>query len=212
MAQVEGLHAQLLESRLNPPNGGDFASRLERAVARGRECFERSAKRWVSTGAYAHHYALLRETCDERVVEVAQLQLQLLQDDALATFRGELAMLMASSAEGTYKRAARRLMRRTAKAFAKAAEAASPRTALPIARWHGGSARGGRAGPGAPRSSNGRRGDGARGGGRAATAGAGRPGRHPGGSKYWRRSSGSVSTSPRLTCCSICRAPSRSPG
>ena len=130
MAQVEGLHAQLLESRLNPPNGGDFASRLERAVARGRECFERSAKRWVSTGAYAHHYALLRETCDERVVEVAQLQLQLLQDDALATFRGELAMLMASSAEGTYKRAARRLMRRTAKAFAKAAEAASPRTAL----------------------------------------------------------------------------------
>ena len=120
------LREELADAALNPPRGRDFLQRLERLSGDCRDTYARATAPWATSAARAHYDAQLAATCDAQLLELACQHLDLLLNDALAGYRGQLALLMASSAEGAYRRSARRLSRHTSKDFQRDAQAAAP--------------------------------------------------------------------------------------
>ena len=123
---LDALRSTIEEMRLNPLAGGDFSARLDGIIAeRPLELYDAQCRTWQGTAAHSSQRDHLREALAARAGELLEGQLGFLCEDALTTFRGELAVLLAASA--SYKRSAHRLISKVhAKAVREAKRSVPP--------------------------------------------------------------------------------------
>ena len=126
--RADALGADVAASHVNPIPGEVFAERVAQIFSEGLRAYDQSASVWATTDAFAHQRDELSQSCRESVAALTARQLELLGADALSTFRGELALLLASSTPKGYQRRAKRLVKRSAGRYAKAVRAATSAT------------------------------------------------------------------------------------
>ena len=131
-SSVEALREALLDSTLNPLCSGEFASLADGVVTGSLASYRSRATRWSQTLAYAAKHEQLYRGLLAMLLGLLRLQLRLLREDALTTFRAELALLIATSV--TYRRHAARLVKRSSAHYKKLARQAVPVSLVADAR------------------------------------------------------------------------------
>ena len=100
------------------------APRAERLIANTLRVYDASSSRFVSRRSHAAKREAVSRAATAEALRLTRQQLSVLLEDALATFRAELVLLMAASAR--YDRASTRLSRKTTRRFERAVRAAMP--------------------------------------------------------------------------------------
>lgn len=114
------------ESRLNPLSAAAFAERLEQVIAsKPLQDYTAATSMHAGSPSQALMRRRLKSDLAKRAGETVGKQLELMSDDALSTFKAELAVLIATSA--SYERAAKRLVRRSHARFVNDAKAVLPK-------------------------------------------------------------------------------------
>ena len=121
-AEARELRTAIAEAARNPLD--DFAPRAERLIANTLRVYDASSSRFVSRRSHAAKREAVSRAATAEALRLTRQQLSVLLEDALATFRAELVLLMAASAR--YDRASTRLSRKTTRRFERAVRAAMP--------------------------------------------------------------------------------------
>ena len=130
-AACMSLREVLREATVNPVDGAEFSERCEALLMKALATFDEKAAR-VGGGGSADSLALQAKRMELNRYILSQLLLLLkteykaLSDDALESFRADLALLLAESK--SYKRHARRLVSKCGRKFDKAARMATPKS------------------------------------------------------------------------------------
>ena len=122
LAECAALRDAIEDAALNPLS--DVGGRGGQLVDLGVAAYDAAAAAWEGCAARAIKRDELQRELLIEVAKIASLQLTLLQEDSMATFRSELIVLMATSA--SYNRAAARLTRRALRRYERAARDAIP--------------------------------------------------------------------------------------
>ena len=121
-AEARELRTAIAEAARNPLD--DFAPRAERLIANTLRVYDASSSRFVSRRSHAAKREAVSRAATAEALRLTRQQLSVLFEDALATFRAELVLLMAAAAR--YDRASTRLSRKTTRRFERAVRAATP--------------------------------------------------------------------------------------
>lgn len=121
-AEARELRTAIAEAARNPLD--DFAPRAERLIANTLRVYDASSSRFVSRRSHAAKREAVSRAATAEALWLTRQQLSVLLEDALATFRAELVLLMAAAAR--YDRASTRLSRKTTRRFERAVRAATP--------------------------------------------------------------------------------------
>ena len=93
-AAAEALRGELLETHLNPLGPTDFGARAEAVLTRGLAAYDTASARWVGSLAHAAKRDALHRTLLALLLRLWRVQLGLLRDDTMSTFRADLALLL----------------------------------------------------------------------------------------------------------------------
>jgi hypothetical protein len=121
-AEARELRTAIAEAARNPLD--DFAPRAERLIANTLRVYDASSSRFVSRRSHAAKREAVSRAATAEALRLTRQQRSVLFEDALATFRAELVLLMAAAAR--YDRASTRLSRKTTRRFERAVRAATP--------------------------------------------------------------------------------------
>ena len=130
-AACMSLREVLREATVNPVDGAEFSERCEALLMKALATFDEKAARVGGRGS-ADSLALQAKRMELNRYILSQLLLltkteyKALSDDALESFRADLALLLAESK--SYKRHARRLVSKCGRKFDKAARMATPKS------------------------------------------------------------------------------------
>lgn len=119
------LRTQLEESRLNPLP--DFAEHADRFLGSSTCMYESAAARWGTSRVYQTRLEAMRRAAHADALRLLRLHLEIVRDDALTTFRSDLALLLAECAVGAYRKQTARLVKASAKRFERRSRDAVPR-------------------------------------------------------------------------------------